>query len=299
MTASREPIAIVGLGAVGTALAHACAAADYPVAAVASRSPARAAALAALVGAEATTISEAARTAPLVALTVSDDAIEDAAAQLGEVEGRLVFHTSGARPASILAPLSARGARVGAMHPLAAIAARTGPAARAQYAAMFRGASVAIDAEPSARERLNALATALGGRPFAIDASQKASYHLGAAVVAGFSVALADLADQEWRGAGIPDEVTHAGLAHLLRSVADNLAASPSPAAALTGPIVRGDVDAVARQAAAARALPGPAAALYRAHTAHLIAIAYRASRISTDTARRLTQVLHDSFETP
>jgi predicted short-subunit dehydrogenase-like oxidoreductase (DUF2520 family) len=298
VTATTTPLAIIGLGAMGTALAQACAAAGVPVAAVSSRSPAKAEALAALVGARALTLGEASEAAPLVALTVADDAIEDAAAVLGDVAGRVVFHTSGARAAAVLAPLTARGAHIGSWHPLAAVAARTGLSARAAYAAMFAGASVAVDAAEPARAALFALATALGGRPFVIDATQKPTYHLGAAVVAGFSVALADLADQQWQSAGLPHDVTHDGLAHLLRTVADNLAASTSPAAALTGPIVRGDVDAVARQAAAARELPGPAAALYRAHTAHLIAIAFRASRISTDTARRLTQVLHDSFDT-
>jgi predicted short-subunit dehydrogenase-like oxidoreductase (DUF2520 family) len=299
VTSPHESLAIVGLGAMGTALAHACAAAGVPVAAVASRSADRAEALAGEVGARALPIGEVGAHAALVALTVADDAIEDAAGALGPIDGCTVFHTSGARAAAVLAPLTSRGATIGAMHPLAAVARRTGPALRTAYAAMFRGAAFAVEAESSASLRLEALAIALGGRPFAISAAQKPAYHLGAAVLAGFSVALADVADHEWREAGIPPAVTHDGLAHLLRTVADNLDAAASPAAALTGPIVRGDVDAVARQAASARHLPGPAAALYRAHTAHLIAIAYRASRISTETARRLTQVLHDSFDTP
>lgn len=297
MTSSPTAVSIVGLGALGTALAHACAESGIEVTAVASRSADKAEAIAAAVGARTSAIRDIATSGGLVALSVADDAIEDAAAALGQVTGCTIFHCSGALPTAVLAPLAVRGAHIGTLHPLAAIARRDGPNVRADYAAMFRGAMFAVEAEGPASPRLEALAVALGGTPFALTAAQKSTYHLGAAMVAGFSVALADLADHEWRVAGIPPTATHDGIAHLLRTVADNLQASASPAAALTGPIVRGDVDAVARQAASARGLPGPAAALYRAHTAHLIAIAYRAARIDTDTARRLTRVVHDSFD--
>lgn len=295
---SVPPLAIVGLGAVGTALAHAARAAGVPVAAVASRSPLKAEALAAVTGARVLPIADIARAAPLVALSVADDAIEDAAAALGDVSGATVFHCSGARPASVLAPLAARGARTASWHPLAAIAARHGDEAPAQSAAMFRGAIVAVEGASDVPE-LEALATALGARPVHITAAQKPAYHLGAAILAGFSVALAAVADAEWRRAGIPADVAHDGLAHLLGTVAANLGAAPSPAAALTGPIVRGDVDAVARQVATARTLPPAAAALYRAHTAHLVALAHHGGRIADDTAQRLTQLLLDPPAAP
>ncbi len=291
------PIAIVGLGAVGTALAHACASAGVPVAAVASRSPAKAEDLAAAVGARAVSLAEVGRAAPLIALTVADRAIEDAAALLTDVDGRTVFHASGSRPSSCLSPLAARGARIASWHPLAAIAARRGDGIREAYAAMFRGAAVAVEGDAAALPALRELAGALGARPFDIAADQKPAYHLGAAMLAGFSVALAEIADAQWRSVGLPRDVAHDGLAHLLGTVAANLAAAPAPSAALTGPVVRGDVDALARQAARARALPPPAAALYHAHITHLIALAVGAARITPETAQQLAQVIADSSD--
>jgi len=293
------PIAIVGLGAVGTALAHACAKAGIPVAAVASRSPTKAEDLAAAVGARAVSIAEVGRAAPLIALTVADRAIEDAADLLSDVEGCTVFHASGSRASSVLSVLTARGARIASWHPLAAIAARRGAQAQDEYAAMFRGAAVAVEGDAAALPALRDLAVALGGMPFDIAADQKPAYHLGAAILAGFSVALAEIADAQWRSVGLPRAIAHDGLAHLLATVAANLAAAPAPAAALTGPIVRGDVDALARQAARARELPAAAAALYRAHTTHLVALTLDAARITPETAQQLAQVIADSSDAP
>ncbi len=296
---STAPLAIIGLGAVGTALAHACARAGVPVAAVASRSPAKAEDLAAAVGARAVSIAEASASASLIALTVADRAIEDAAALLGGVEGRTVFHASGSRPSTCLGPLASRGAHVASWHPLAAIAARHGPDAPEAYADMFRGAAVAIEGHAAALPALRTLATALGARPFDIAADDKPAYHLGAAILAGFSVALAEIADAQWRSIGLPPEIAHDGLAHLLGTVAANLAAAPAPGSALTGPIVRGDVEALARQAARARELSPAAAALYRAHTTHLITLALGASRITPETAEQLALVIADLSDAP
>jgi predicted short-subunit dehydrogenase-like oxidoreductase (DUF2520 family) len=291
------PLTIVGLGAVGTALAHACVEAGVTVAAVASRAPEKAAALAALVGAQAITPAEAGRSGAVIALMVSDNAIEEASAQLGAVAGCTVFHASGSRPSAVLAPLREAGAHTASWHPLAAIAARRGPDAPQQCAAMFRGASVGIEGEDAAIAPLTALAEALGAVPFRIDPAHKPAYHLAASLLAGYTVALADIAQQQWQGLGLPHTVSHDGLAHLVGTVAANLRAASSPAAALTGPISRGDATGLARQAARARELPPAAAALYRAHAEHLISIAARAERLTPQTAARLTQVLHDSFD--
>jgi predicted short-subunit dehydrogenase-like oxidoreductase (DUF2520 family) len=58
----------------------------------------------------------------IVAITTQDGAIRGVAKEIYErserLEGKLIFHTSGAHPSSILKPLDEKGAIIGSLHPL-------------------------------------------------------------------------------------------------------------------------------------------------------------------------------------
>ena len=141
-----------------------------------------------------------------------------------------------------------------------------------------------------------AVATALGGHPFAVDARMKPRYHLGASMLAAFSAGLAHLAWERFHDAGAPPEIASLGASHLLHTVASNIARVPLPAAALTGPAVRGDVEGVRRQAATVRSLPREVQQLYRVHAEHSLAIAAASGRIEESVASRLRAVLREQF---
>ena len=159
-------MAIVGAGALGTALAHAFTAAGVTVAAVASRSPDRANALVAKIhGAKAVLLADAGSAALTVLLAVSDSAIEEACSAIAAQDGALVAHTSGSRDTQPLEAARARGALVGGFHPLAAVT-RWRDASEpngANCSAIFRGAAFAIEGNSEVQSRLFALALALGG----------------------------------------------------------------------------------------------------------------------------------------
>ena len=289
------PVAIVGAGAIGTALAHAFEAAGVHVAAVASRHPDRAMALAgSLPRAQALSVAEAAAAAPVVLLAVSDSAIEMACEALRPGRGTVVAHTSGSRPAGALEAARVSGALVGGFHPLAAVvrATRLSDATPGAYAAIFRGAAFAVEGDREVQDRLAPLAVSLGGHPFAIVAADKPLYHLGASMLAAFSAGLAQISWDELRAAGVTPGVASAGVAHLLRTVANNIERASSPAAALTGPVARGDAGGVLRQATTAQALSPEVQALYRVHVLHNIALARAAGRIDDATAEMLAKVL-------
>lgn len=295
---SLSTVAIVGAGAVGTALAHAFGGVGVRVAAVASRTPERATALAAsLRGVAAVPVAEAAQHAPVVLLTVTDSSIEGACAALGAGTGTLVAHVSGSRDVSALRSAAAAGAEVGSFHPLAAVIRAPDPAAAPpeHWRTIFSGAAFAIEGTPAVREVLAPLAVALGGHPFPIRAADKARYHLGASILAAFSAGLAQVTWDGLRAAGAPDAVASAGVGHLLGTVARNVAAAPTPASALTGPVARGDAGGVTRQANAALALPPAAAALYFAHVRHNISLALSAGRIDEARAAELRAALEAS----
>lgn len=301
MTNSSQtgPVAIVGAGAMGTALAHALPRAGVPVAAIASRNDEHAARLAARIpGARHVAMHAAGSAAPTVLLTVSDSAIEAACEHINAAAGTLVAHASGSRDVSALAAARDRGALVGGFHPIAAVIRSHALQSMTtdDHVASFRGAAFGIEGTPEVYARLAALATALGGYPFAVDPSGKALYHLGASMLAAFSAGLASIAWERFRAAGAPDDVASAGVSHLLQTVASNVGRVPTPAQALTGPAARGDVEGVRRQARTVRALPPEARAIYRAHAEHSVALALTASRIDEAVAQRLRDVLREEL---
>jgi predicted short-subunit dehydrogenase-like oxidoreductase (DUF2520 family) len=292
---SPETVAIVGAGAIGTALAHALSAAGVSVVGVASRQREHAEALAtAIPGAEPVSVREAGRAAAIVLLAVSDSAIEDACAALDAPPGVLVAHTSGSRDVTALEAASAAGADVGGIHPLAAVArrARGTDLSTPAGADAFRGALFAIEGSEGVTARLSALATGVGGQPFPIAAHDKPLYHLGASMLAASAAGLSQISWDLLRRAGADATTASRGVAHLLRTVADNIERAALPGAALTGPVARGDAGGVRRQAVAARALSTETYALYRAHVLHNIEVARSAGLIAGEPADRLQAAL-------
>lgn len=283
----------------GTALAHAFHHAGVVVAAIASRTDGHAAALAARIpGARHVAMAVAGSSAPIVLLTVSDSAIEAACESAKIAAGALVAHASGSRDVTPLRAAAQRGARVGGFHPIAAIirAHALGAMTQTDHVASFRGAAFGIEGTADVYATLASLASTLGGHPFAVDPRLKPQYHLGASMLAAFSAGLSHLAWECFRAAGAPPEIASLGAAHLLHTVATNVARVPTPAAALTGPAVRGDVEGVRRQAATVRTLPPEVQRLYRVHAEHSLVIAAGAGRIDAAVAAQLRGVLREQF---
>jgi predicted short-subunit dehydrogenase-like oxidoreductase (DUF2520 family) len=179
------------------------------------------------------------RSASLVLLAVSDGAVGGVAQSLaGSIRpDAVVAHLSGALDLTPLAPFSAEGIAVGSLHPLVSIAQRRTSLAGAV-------AAVASSA-PSADERLSELARKLGMsviRPI----GDRARYHAAASIVGNFPQVLLEGASQLLRSLGITEQESQRALGLLLQGAARN-AAELGPAAGLTGPIVRGDVEVVQR----------------------------------------------------
>ena len=89
-----------------------------------------------------------------------------------------------------------------------------------------------------------ALVAALGARPLAIDPSKASLYHAAAVLAGNAPLALLAEATRLLEAAGVPAADAHAALAALLQGAAHN-AGRTGPAAALTGPVARGDTAAI------------------------------------------------------
>jgi predicted short-subunit dehydrogenase-like oxidoreductase (DUF2520 family) len=231
-------LAIVGSGRVGGALESAARAAGVEVR-LAGRGDA----------------VEACRDAEVAVLAVPDTAIAEAAAEIAAAVPplRFVGHTSGATGLDALAPCAAAGAATFSIHPL-----QTVPGPETDLTA----APCAVSgSDPEAEEFARSLAARLGMRPFTVPEDQRAAYHAAAAIASNFLIALEESAAELLTRLGIED--ARDLLAPLVLRTAANWA--ESGAAALTGPIARGDEATVARHRAAIEALAPELAPLYEA----------------------------------
>jgi len=257
-------IGIIGAGRVGTALALALAEKGQRVAAVASRRDNSARALARRIdGAEARSAQEVAQRCDWVFLTLPDSAVAAVASELTWRAGQAVVHTSGALDLSALDRAAAQDALPGAFHPLRAFpAGDPGPNA-------FAGVTIGICAGPALSPQLEALAGSLGGRALRVDGADRTLYHAAAVFASNYAVALLLAARRAWTLAGLPEAEARAALAPLLAGAAANAAQQPLERA-LSGPIVRGDADTIARHLEKLARAP-ELADLYRALGAQLL----------------------------
>jgi predicted short-subunit dehydrogenase-like oxidoreductase (DUF2520 family) len=237
---AKPSIALIGAGRVGSTLVRALHAAGYTITAVASRTADHARELAAHTGARLTTTRETPHHAALTLIAVPDDqlpAVVATLAEYGDLQGRTLVHCSGVQPTAVLAPAQERGAHIGGLHPLAAIATRDTP--------LPHGITFAVEAEEPTRTMLWRMAVDLGGRPFDLRPDARPLYHAAAVLASNYTVVLAALATTLLRHAGAAEDAGLEALLPLFRSTLRNLETSGLPAA-LTGPLVRGDARTVA-----------------------------------------------------
>jgi predicted short-subunit dehydrogenase-like oxidoreductase (DUF2520 family) len=182
----------------------------------------------------------------VVFLSVPDDAISEMTDAVAPAlhKGQFVIHTSGGTPVSALEPLRDAGARIGCLHPLQTIA-------DAEHGAdALQGAAVAVTSDDAERLALMRLARAWGGRPFVLADEAKRIYHAAAVFASNYVVTSIWAATTLMQSLGI----RNAGelLAPLVRNSVENVIARGG-AKAITGPVVRGDVELVKRHVAALR----------------------------------------------
>lgn len=229
---------------------------------------------------------EAVGRSTVVVIATPDGTISLAAAVLagqGAVgQSHVVLHLSGLLDRHALAPLLPTNAGLGSFHPLQSIAdPRSAPARLA-------GAVAGIEGDPRALAAGAWLARSLGMRSVVLPPGAKPTYHAGAVFAGNFVLALAAIADRLARDAGVaPDEASRMYLP-LLQGAAANLARGP--AAALTGPVARGDLETIRAHLSA---LGAEDRELYRHLSLALLPVA-REAGLSDATARVVGALLAD-----
>ncbi len=234
-------VGVIGAGRVGAVLAAALRSAGHPVTAAAGESDAsrrRAADL--LPGVPLRKPSAVARGCDLLLLTVPDDMLPNVVRVLADSgalrEGQVVAHTSGRHGLAVLAPAAEIGARVIALHPAMTF---TGTAIDLDRLA---GCVFGLTAGPAEHDLAESLVGEIGARATWVPEEMRTLYHAGLAHGANHLVTLVTEAMGLLAAAGSADPA--GTLRPLLEAALDNALAHGD--AALTGPIVRGDVQTVA-----------------------------------------------------
>jgi predicted short-subunit dehydrogenase-like oxidoreductase (DUF2520 family) len=234
-------IGVVGAGKVGAVLAAALQAAGHDVVAAAGESDASRTRIATLLpGTQVAKPTAVARACDLLLLTVPDDMLSNVVTQLAAAgaihEGQYVAHTSGRHGLAVLEPAREVGAHVLALHPAMTF---TGTAIDLPR---LPGCAFGVTADqPDTISLAETLVRDLEGRIVWVPEERRTLYHAGLAHGANHLVTLVAEAMELLRASGVEDPAPT--LRPLLTAALDNALSFGD--AALTGPIVRGDVETV------------------------------------------------------
>jgi predicted short-subunit dehydrogenase-like oxidoreductase (DUF2520 family) len=285
-------IGVIGAGRVGAVLAAALRGHGHEIAAVAGESAgSRTRAETMLPGVVVAKPTTVARSCGVLLLTVPDDALDNVVRMLvasGAIRsGQIVVHTSGRHGMAVLQPALDVGARGIAMHP-----AMTFTGTELDLAHL-PGCSWGVTCGAGERTIAARLVHDLGGRLTEIDELDRTTYHAALAHGANHLVTLVSQAMDLLRAAGSEDPA--ATLRPLLTAALDN--ALEYGDAALTGPIVRGDVQTVVEHL---RSLADASPATLESYVVMARATAGRAvidGRLEPRRAAELIEVLDDALE--
>jgi predicted short-subunit dehydrogenase-like oxidoreductase (DUF2520 family) len=275
---ARLSVGIISAGRVGTALGVALERAEHVVVACSAISQAsRQRAERRLPDTPVLPLNDVAAVAELLLLAVPDAELPGLVAGLAATDsvrpGTLVMHTSGANGIAVLAPLTALGCVPLAVHP-----AMTFTGADEDIARLSDACFGVTAADEVGHAIAQSLVLEIGGEPFGVPERARALYHAALAhagnhvttvVLDAVEALRAALRGQELLGqeligdgpGGLPERV----IGPLARASLEN--ALQRGQGALTGPVARGDADAVARHLEALDEVDSELAQAYRANS--------------------------------
>ena len=245
----RLSISVVGAGAVGSALVLALSEAGCNIVSIVSRSgkPALVLAKATRCKKVSTSVADISRDTELLLLAVPDNDLEEIVRQIAKKSKLkwkqvLVVHTSGINSIDVLKPLERLGARVAALHPIQSFPKTKSLRERAKST---RGIYFGAEGNRKNLEGLAQLVALLGSRSIEIPAGAKALYHAACVFASNYVVALLNAVDEAATAGGFAGHWKEMMLPLFTTTVENAL--KTSPAGALTGPIVRNDLETVER----------------------------------------------------
>jgi len=281
---TKPRIAIVGVGRLGSSLATELSRAGYPVPELVgrrdSRSGPKARQLARKLHARFSLPQASYLDAEVIWFCVPDREISSVArilARRGQWRGKAAFHSSGALTSAELDALERQGACVASVHPLMSFVRGVVPS--------LKGVPFALEGNPRALAMAEKIVRNLGGIAFRIPAKNKVAYHAWGAFASPLAIALLVTAEQVAAAAGIGPREARRRMLPILRQTLENYRRWGA-AAALSGPLVRGDVEIIGKHLETLKTLP-EAKDVYRALSCSALRLLPIGQRRKLDKALR------------
>ncbi len=149
---------------------------------------------------------------------------------------KVVFHSSGALSSDELNALRKKGAAVASVHPLMTFVHGSIPP--------LQGVPFAVEGDEAAVRLARRVVKTLGGEAFSVRKKDKIAYHALATFCSPLLIAALVTAEQVGRSAGFSAKEARQKMLPIVKQTVTNYAML-GPAAAFSGPIVRGDANVV------------------------------------------------------
>jgi predicted short-subunit dehydrogenase-like oxidoreductase (DUF2520 family) len=269
----KQSIAIVGCGTIGTTLGKLFADVGHPIVGVASRRLESARRTAEIIGISNCSANNVQVTpdADVVFVATPDAAIQsvcdEIAMQNGFKKGASVFHCSGVHSSEILASARQCGTHIGSLHPLQSFASVE------QALQIVSGCTCTFEGDPELLPLARELVEEIGANFIQIRVQDKPLYHAAAVVASNYLVTLLDLAIEMNQLIGISEKSAIKAFLPLIRGTLHNVE-NLGIHRALTGPIVRGDIDTITSHIEAIKTRAPQLFSLYMALGNSTVAIA-------------------------
>jgi predicted short-subunit dehydrogenase-like oxidoreductase (DUF2520 family) len=178
-------------------------------------------------------------------IVCNDDSIPSVVSELTESQqlksGSYVIHCSGVLSSSVLAPLRNKGCNIGSFHPPKAF-----PSEILDEQA-FNQVMCVIEGDDPVCQWLTSTFKQLGAHLLTIEPQAKPLYHAASVVASNYLVTLAHYSQQLMLEAGIEENDAKSIVVQLMQSSVMNLQQKQLVRDALTGPLVRGDLQTISK----------------------------------------------------
>ncbi|MBC7750277.1 MAG: DUF2520 domain-containing protein, partial [Candidatus Saccharibacteria bacterium] len=229
------------------------------------------------------------RSADIFLIGTADQSIADCCELLVKSNilqaGNIVFHCSGALPASILDSVKKSGALIASIHPIKSFADPS------LCITNFSGTFCGAEGDEAALVELEKAFQAIGGQTLHVDSANKTFYHAASVVASNYLTALLELSIQSYVKAGLSREQALQIIEPIAHSTIKNIVELDT-AQALTGPIARGDVATVTTQLNAFQDWKPEYGELYRLLGGVALDLSVLKNTASPESLESLTQLL-------
>ena len=248
---TKDKIAILGMGKVGTAVGNLLRSAGYEIAGVADMSVASAKKGAEYTGGKVyIDLVAAASQADTVFITTGDDAIASVCVEISErggvAAGDKVVHMSGAGGLDLLKSARMAGAHAAGIHPIQSFADAESAVEN------IPGSTFGITSDKEIEDWAVQIVRDLGGTPFFVSDADRPLYHAAACMASNYLVTLMNTVERVYEAAGFNSEDVLKSFWPLVKGTIKNIE-TRGTVQSLTGPISRGDVETVKKHIRAFR----------------------------------------------